>query len=38
MPSIDGVIASSTAMKNELLLKGIIAKNSFISNPINTKK
>ncbi len=39
MPSIDGVIASSTAMKNELLLKGIIAKKiAIISNPINTKK
>ena len=39
MPSIDGVIASSTAMKNELILKGIIAKKiAIISNPINTKK
>ena len=39
MPSIDGVIASSSSMKNELLNKGIIAKKiAIISNPINTKK
>jgi len=38
MPSIDGVIASSSAMKNELITKGINKKKiSIISNPINAK-
>lgn len=39
MPAIDGVIASSTAMKKELIVKGVDEKKiSVISNPINFKR